>query len=147
MTDQAFLEAYVAISAEMARYCLTLDSKDWNGFADRFTDDVDFDMSFSGGGKFNNRAEAMAMVESSLTGAITAHQVHTPDIELNGDAAEVIWAMQDRVVFAPDRAKTIGFAGLTGYGHYRQSWVRQGGRWRISKHMLTRLHVDMQPLA
>lgn len=146
MSDTAFLDAYVALSTQMARYCRTLDAKDWDGYAALFMEDVEFDMRPAGGDLFHNRADAMTMVRDSLTGAITAHQVHTPDIELNGDSAEVVWAMQDRVLFAPDRAKGIGFSGLTGYGHYRQSWVRRDGRWRISKHTLSRLHVDMTPL-
>jgi hypothetical protein len=114
MTDQAFIEAYVAISTEMARYCRTLDAKDWDGFADRFTEDVEFDMRPAGGELFHNRDTAMAMVRNSLTGAVTAHQVHSPDITLNGDTAEVVWAMQDRVVFAPERGKGIGYSARTG---------------------------------
>jgi hypothetical protein len=68
------------------------------------------------------RDAAVEMIRGSLTNARTAHQVHTPLIELNGDEAQIIWAMQDRVVWENGPA-------LTGNGHYHERWVRDAGRW------------------
>lgn len=38
MTDTALTDAFVAISQVKARYCRTLDPKDWNAFIELFTD-------------------------------------------------------------------------------------------------------------
>jgi len=32
--------------------------------------------------------------------------------------------------------------GLEGYGHYRDEYVREGGRWRIRRSRLERLRTD-----
>lgn len=43
------LEAYIAISEVKARYCRALDTKDWEGYGDVFTDDVELDTPPAGG--------------------------------------------------------------------------------------------------
>ncbi len=137
------LETYMAICELKARYCRLLDTKDWEGFSALFTEDVELDTSGSGGQMVHGRAAAMAMVRSSIETAKTVHQVHAPEISRDGDTAQVTWAMQDRVVFGPERVAKIGAAGLTGYGHYHERYVRQDGQWRIAASRLTRLHMDM----
>jgi hypothetical protein len=73
------------------------------------------------------RAETLALLQSLVAGSRTAHQVHKPEIDLNDDEAQVIWAVQDRAVF--DNGTSV-----TGYGHYTKRWVdkQMGGRWRRS---------------
>jgi hypothetical protein len=139
------LETYIAICELKARYCRLLDTKDWDGFSALFTEDLELDTSGSGGQVTHGRDTAIAMVRSSVGTARTTHQVHAPEITCDGDTAHVIWAMQDRVVFGPERAAQIGFTGLTGYGHYHERYVRRDGQWRIAASRLTRLHMDMQP--
>jgi hypothetical protein len=141
------LPTYVAICELKARYCRLLDTKDWAGFADLFTDDFELDTTGSGGTVVRGRDAAMAMVRGSIETARTAHQVHAPEISLDGETAQVIWAMQDRVVFGPERVAQIGASGLTGYGHYHERYVRQNGEWRIASSRLTRLHMDMHPVS
>jgi hypothetical protein len=128
---------WIAICNAKARYCRTLDTKDWDGFRDMFTEDYELDVSGSGGPVVKGRDAAMAQVQSSILTAKTAHQVHTPEITLNGDEAHAVFAMQDRVVWGPDKS-------LTGYGHYHERWVRKNGEWKIAALKLTRLHMDMQ---
>jgi uncharacterized protein (TIGR02246 family) len=147
VTDLAFLEAYVAISEVKGRYCRALDTKDWAGFADVFTDDIAMDTRPSGGSLTEGRDAVLAMVRASLETAKTAHTVHTPLIELDGDVADVVWAMTDRVVWGEDRAAQMPTSGLTGYGHYTERYVRRDGRWRIAKTVLSRLHIDFHPKA
>ncbi|CAN7468230.1 nuclear transport factor 2 family protein [Phenylobacterium sp. LjRoot225] len=132
------IKDWIALCNAKARYCRTLDTKDWDGFRDLFTEDYELDVS-DGTGKpvIKGRDAAMASVQSSILTAKTAHQVHTPEITLNGDEAHAIWAMQDRVVWGPDKS-------LTGYGHYHERWVRQNGEWKIAALKLTRLHMDFQ---
>jgi hypothetical protein len=130
------IKDWIALCNAKARYCRTLDTKDWDGFRDLFTEDYELDVSDGTGMPvIKGRDAAMAQVQSSILTARTAHQVHTPEIRLNGDEAQVIWAMQDRVVWGPDKS-------LTGYGHYHERWVRQDGAWKIATLKLTRLHID-----
>ena len=144
------LSDYVAICETKARYCRTLDSKDWDGYTDVFTEDLILDTEPAGGYKVHGRAEAIRMIRASVEQAKTSHQVHSPEIEFHGDSADVIWAMQDRVVWPADRAKKMGNWGHTGYGQYHEHYVRCGdGRWRIKRQQLRRFHVDvhLQPPA
>ena len=140
------LEASLAIGRTKARYCRFLDTKNWDGYASLFT--VDFELDVSEGSSLpviRGREAALAQIQASIGNARTAHQVHTPEIEFtNDDEARVIWAMQDRVVFDAERAAKVGIAGLTGYGHYHERYVREGGEWKIAASRLTRLHLDLQ---
>lgn len=138
MTDLDYLNAYVAIGQVKARYCRFLDTQDWPAFAALFTEDFTLDVG-AGREPVRGREAAMAMIQASLTGATTAHQIHSPEIELKGDEAQVIWAMQDRVSWDPPRH---GIAAFTGYGHYHETYRREGGAWKIAASRLTRLRID-----
>lgn len=144
MTDIAELEAYVAISQVKAKYCRTLDTKDWAGYSDVFTEDLVLDTRPAGGTLTEGRDAAIRVVRAAVETARTAHQVHSPEITFNDDgSADVIWAMEDRVVWGPDRQVEPGLTGHTGYGHYHEHYVRErDGRWRIARQILTRLHMD-----
>jgi hypothetical protein len=81
------------------------------------------------------------MVRQAIATVRTAHQVHTPEIVVRGDSATAIWAMQDRLVFDNGH-------GMTGYGHYRETYVKHGAAWQIASSTLTRLLVEpTTPLA
>jgi hypothetical protein len=130
--------AFYQLTQAKARYCYTLDTRDWAGFGALMTDDDEPHVSEGTGVPvITGRDGAVEMIRSSLTNAKSAHQVHTPLIELNGDEAQVIWAMQDRVVWENGPA-------LTGYGHYHERWVRDGGQWKIASLRLTRLIMEFQ---
>lgn len=85
------------------------------------------------------RDAAIAAVRGFIKHAVTCHQVHTPEIAVAGDTAQVIWPMQDRVIFGPQGPSIAGF------GHYHERLVRQDGPWRIAALKLTRLHIDKIP--
>ncbi len=127
MADLAFIEAYISICEVKGRYCHTLDTKDWEGYGDVFTQDVVLDTRPAGGNVTQGRDEAVRIVRSSVQNARTSHQVHTPLVTLHGDSADVIWAMQDRVVWGEDRRERMGNYGHTGYGHYTERYVKQDG--------------------
>ena len=118
-----------------ARYCRLLDTKDWDGWGQLFTEDFHLDVTGSGGGIFEGRDAAVAATRESIETARTAHQVHSPEIAIDGDTATAIWAMEDRVVWEGGRA-------LTGWGHYHELYVRTADGWRIAEQKLTRLHMD-----
>jgi uncharacterized protein (TIGR02246 family) len=125
-----------AIRQLKARYFRTMDTKDWAGMRQVFTDDVVVDTSEGGGGVVNGADEFLAFLQEALADATTVHQGHMPEIELTSDAtATGIWALNDIVIF-PTGVR------LDGYGHYHETYEKVGGEWRIKTLKLTRLHMD-----
>ncbi|CAN7558202.1 nuclear transport factor 2 family protein [Phenylobacterium sp. LjRoot219] len=142
----SYADDYAAISQVKARYCRFLDGKDWAAYTDLFTEDFVLDTSPAGGAPpIHGRAAAITYIRGSVEHARTAHQVHSPEIEIDGDVAHVIWAMQDRVIWGPDRAATMSESGHTGYGQYRERYERRDGRWRIAASQLSYLIYEPQP--
>lgn len=122
-----------------ARYCRLLDRKDWAAWRDIFTDDFVSDTSPAGGKVITGADEFVAFVRKNLgkPSQPTAHQVHTPEIEVaSPTTARGIWALQDVVRLAPGIT-------LTGYGHYTETYEKSGDRWRIKSSTLTRLREDI----
>ena len=117
-----------------------LDTKDWAGYASLLTDDYELDVSYGTNVPvIRGREAAMKQIQSSILTAKTAHQAHMPEIEIDGDEARAIWALQDRVIWGPERPS------ITGYGHYHERWVRRNGAWKLAALKLTRLHIDVHP--
>ena len=126
---------WLAICNLKATYCRLLDTKDWEGWALLFTEDVEVDVRDSGGGVEKGRDSFVASVRGSIETTKTCHQVHSPEIVISGDSARAIWAMQDRLIW--DNGHT-----MTGYGHYHEHYVRRDGRWQIARQKLTRLFME-----
>lgn len=142
------LLAREAIRTVKARYCRFIDTKDWPGYAGLFTADAILDVSQdTGQPPFHGIDMIMQVVEASVDGAVTTHHVHSAEIDFTSpDAADVIWAMQDRLIWRADKAPPPGQA-LTGYGHYHERYVRQDGKWKIATLKLTRLNLEWQAIA
>lgn len=137
-----------AIVETKARYCRCLDTKDWAGYADCFTEDLVLTVPAAGGAtsRYEGRDVAIKSVRASVENARTAHHVHNPEITFDSDGANVIWAMQDRVDWGEDRRPQMGDLGHTGYGHYRERYVKcADGKWRIKATTLSYLHFDVRP--
>ena len=125
-----------AIRRLKARYFRTMDTKDWAGMRQVFTDDVVIDTSEAGGERVEGADAFMAFLQEALSGATTVHQGHMPEIDLTSDTtATGIWALNDIVIWP-------GGMRLDGYGHYHETYEKAGGEWRIKRSKLTRLHVD-----
>lgn len=125
-----------AIKRLKARYCRLLDTKDWSGLREVFTDDVVMDTAGSGGEAWTGAEAFLAFLRPALADAITVHHCHTPEIELTGpDSATGVWAMEDKLWWPDGRT-------LRGYGHYHETYARQDGSWRIATCRLTRLHLE-----
>lgn len=145
MSDPQRIADYLEICNVKARYCRFLDTKQWAAWGDLFTEDFVLDTREAGGTLSRGRDEALRLVRGAIEHAITAHQVHSPEMAFDGDAANVIWAMQDRVLMSAGKAQQPGMPGFTGYGHYHERYVRESSGWRIAAQRLTRLHIDIHP--
>ena len=131
-----------------ARYCRMLDTKDWQGWRDVFTDDVvgvmDHAVSVGGAdgqtGPPREGADVFVpWVRSLIDACVTVHHVHSPEISLTSDAtAKGIWAMED-IVESPD-----GWL-LHGAGHYHETYAKVNGQWRIKSVHLTRTRLKITP--
>ena len=128
----------IGIEELKARYCRLLDTKQWDAWADLFTEDYELDISAETGlPPIRGRDAALEQVLGHIREAKTVHQVHSPEIRVEGNAAHAIWAIQDRVIFGPHGPS------ITGYGHYEERLVRRDDAWKIAALKLTRLHIDL----
>lgn len=128
-----------AIKQLKARYCRHLDAKDWAAWRTIFADDFVSDTSEAGGKVIAGADDFVAFTRRALgrPNQPTAHQVHTPEIELtSATTARGIWALQDVVRFGPG-------VTLVGYGHYHETYEDIDGRWVITSSKLTRLREDI----
>ena len=125
-----------AIRQLKARYFRTMDTKDWDGMRQVFTDDVAIDTSEAGGALVTGADEFMAFLQEVLADAVTVHQGHMPEIALtSATTATGIWALNDIVIW-PNGLR------LDGYGHYHETYEKGADGWRIASSTLTRLHTD-----
>ena len=125
-----------AIKQLKARYFRTMDTKDWDGMRNVFTDDVTIDTVASGGNVVTGADAFMAFLRETLDTAVTVHHGHMPEIDVTSPTeATGIWALQDLIIW-PDGSR------LDGYGHYHETYAKVDGEWRIRSSTLTRLHMD-----
>lgn len=125
-----------AIKQLKARYCRTMDTKDWAAMRRVFTDDVTMDTTESGGNVMTGADDFLTFLVEAIGDVVTVHQCHTPEIELTSEtAATGIWAMEDTLRFADG-------SEMHGYGHYYETYRAHEGDWRIRSSTLTRLRMD-----
>ena len=127
-----------------ARYFRLLDTKDWDAFADLFTDDCVHYLPQESAKEAVSNQEYFADLKSLLGHGVTTHHGHMPEITLLSDTeAEGIWAMFDYVA----TELPSGPLRIQGYGHYFETY-RKGsdGTWRISSKRNVRLRLDHLPL-
>ena len=135
-----------AIRELKARYFRLMDTKDWQGWKALFTQDLvaKTDVAVSVGGAdgktlpaTRNVDEFVSNTRQAIDMASTVHHGHMPEIELESPAsAHGIWAMEDIVEWPDGRL-------LRGYGHYHETYRKEGGAWRIASLHLTRTRLDM----
>jgi uncharacterized protein (TIGR02246 family) len=129
-----------AIKQLKARYFRTMDTKDWDGMRDVFTDDVVVDTTASGGGVVRGADEFMSFLREAIGDVVTVHHGHTPEIDLTSSTtATGVWAMEDMLRW-PNGTE------LHGFGHYHETYDKADGTWRIKRTTLTRLRLDFKEL-
>jgi ketosteroid isomerase-like protein len=126
-----------------ARYFRLLDTKDWDAFAQLFTEDCVHYMPQESPKDSVTNEEYFADLKAMLGDGVTTHHGHMPEITLiNETQAEGIWAMFDYV----ETTLPSGPLRIQGYGHYFETY-RKGadGTWRIRSKRNVRLRLDHLP--
>jgi hypothetical protein len=133
------------LQALKARYFRLMDTKRWDEWADVFTEDLTAWVEDQPDRTYHGREDFVSSVSTTLAQAVTVHQGHMPELELDGwndegpTRATGIWAMFDYVEFPRPEGSVV----LQGYGHYHETYRREDdGHWRIASLRLTRLRVD-----
>lgn len=112
------------VKALKYRYLRTLDTKAWDDFEACFLPDATADYN---GLEFADRAALVDYMRTNLgEGLITLHQVHHPEICLDGDTATARWYLQDKVL-----VPAFGFM-LEGAAFYEDRYVRTPEGWRVA---------------
>ena len=112
------------ISQLKYRYLRTLDTKQWDDFEACFLPDATGDYN---GLVFEDRAALVAYMRENLgEGMLTMHQVHHPEITVDGDTATARWYLQDKVI-----VPAFGFM-LEGAAFYTDRYVRTPDGWRVA---------------
>jgi hypothetical protein len=127
-----------------ARYCRLLDEKQWDEFRELFaSDSVLRFFDPAGSVTFSCSYDTLDSLIARLTGSVSVHQVFSSELELtSASTAHGIWAMEDIVFLHPGVAADLPFSSLHGYGHYRETYRKVDGRWRIVTLDLTRIHRE-----
>ena len=141
-----------AIKRLKARYFRMLDTKNWEEWGQVFAPDavlrVSADNSITGwsrggGGDSHDvvgREAIVAAVSRTHAHTLTVHHGYMPEIQITSPtAAKGIWEMEDRADTPSVRSH--------GWGHYEETYRKDGSAWRFTSLRLTRLRVDVQPHA
>ena len=119
-----------------ARYFRCLDSKDWDGYRNVFTDDVVVDLS-PAGDVVRQGIDAFMEYVRGLTLVQSVHQGHMPEIDLTSPTtARGIWALEDFNRWENGQ-------DTHGYGHYHETYEKVDGQWRIKTMRLSYLRIDV----
>ena len=106
------------------RYLRTLDTKQWDDFADCFVPEATADYA---GLAFPDREALVDYMRTNLCPAIvTMHHCHHQEITVDGDTATGRWYLHDQVISAEYRFK------LEGAAFYDDRYVRTPDGWRVS---------------
>jgi hypothetical protein len=106
------------------RYLRTLDTKQWDEFAACFLPEATGDYN---GLLFEDRAALVTYMRENLgEGMLTMHQVHHPEIAVEGDVATGRWYLQDKVI-----VPAFQFM-LEGAAFYEDRYRRTAAGWRVA---------------
>jgi SnoaL-like domain len=129
-----------------ARYFRLLDHKAWDDLEHLFTDEFTY-LSTSAAGVVPDKPVDMtpkgfvARLTALTDGCTTNHHGHMPEIEIDGDNAHGIWAMQCVVKHPTDAGKCFA-----GFGHDYDDYERgRDGIWRVRRSTMVR-RFDPLPL-
>lgn len=110
-----------------ARYCHLVDSNDWDELETLWTEDAVCDYGFFGA--FNGREDIINGFFRGLVAnasSFSAHMIHNPIIEVDGDSASACWYVTAHTTLQP-HSQAIWMMGL-----YHDQYKRIDGEWKIS---------------
>ena len=146
MTLLEQLVAIEQIKALKARYFRLVDTKAWDEFEALFTPDAPLVIAEARPEAFTPRT-LTDLLRAHYGRCVTVHHGHMPEITIDGtDRASGVWAMDDQRFFAADDP-SAPFAAAIGAGHYHETYALTVDGWRIASLRLTRLRLDVTPLA
>jgi hypothetical protein len=133
-----------------ARYCRYADTKQWDKLSDLLVANPEilvYDAAGQLAYSFDNRDTYDAAVRGYLDGTQSIHQVHNEELaQVSDTEIRAIWSMEDCVIFPPaDAALDPRPARHHGYGHYHETWVLDGGEWRMARMELRRTILEITP--
>lgn len=151
MQDVETLLAIEAIKRLKAAYFRCMDEREWDELATLFTDDAIFDVRGAlemprpdeeyDEAPITGAGAIVDYVRSGLTPLISVHYGHMAEIDiLDPAAARGIWPMHDMLIAPPGAP----FRVFRGWGHYRETYRKTGGRWQIATLRLRRLYVETE---
>lgn len=132
-----------------ARYFRCMDLHDWDGMAQVFATDCEFDPhgaleenpDRSAAEPILGREATIAYISAGISPLASAHFGHMPEIEiLSQTEATGIWALAD-ILRTPHGEP---FSLFRGYGHYHETYTKADGLWRIATLRITRMLVEMR---
>ena len=130
------------IKALKYAYLRCLDTKDWEGIKEVFTEDAT--AAYSGGAYSADGRDAILEFLVRGMGSETFHSSHRcthPEITVDGDTASGTWALDDTVIDT-----SLGIL-IQGAAFYEDTYVKQGGRWLISHTGYRRSFEFLTPLS
>jgi hypothetical protein len=134
------------------RYCRAVDTKDLALMTSVFATDAVADYKDSAidpvtgkgfqpenlGEPVRGGAVIARNIMDSITGAVTVHHCIMGEIVVeSAERARALWPMVDRLRFPQGP-----FREVIGYGHYHETYVREGGDWKIASVRVSRLRID-----
>ena len=136
-----------------ARYFRLLDAKQWSGWTDVFSEDLEFvyadpsvmnvppNATPTPEGAMVGRDELIAFVSAAMESVTTIHHGHMAEITLvDADTARGRWGLTNHCEFQDAEGSAHW---LHGYGHYDEQYVRADDGWRIRRSVFYRR--DMGP--
>lgn len=135
------LADHFAIREAQARYSRAIDQLDFDTMESLLTEDYCVEAPEASLTQPEpGRAAAIAFIRTSTSNVrATVHQVHSPEIAIDGDTATATWAVYDRLVWEP------GDRTSSGWGYYYQRWRREDGAWKLASLRLAYTVMILEP--
>jgi len=138
------LDACHEIAAFKHRYVRAVEERNWDVWADCFTEDVTAQFMPAPGATegevHRTRAELREWLPGALEGIHAVIRVSMPDIEILGsDRARADWALVERLAMTEGPLREVTY-----YGYYHETYEKGAdGRWRIASLRMTRFRNDV----
>lgn len=123
-------------------YSHAIDTRNWDGLDDVFTEDAFIDYTAMGGSKGNLKETKEFLSSVMPRFASYQHMVATSKVTIDGDTAHGRTICHNPMVIKrPDDETTVFFCGLW----YRDVFIRTSVGWRIKERVEEKSYIYNQP--